>query len=110
MFAITGLEFSYSQAPIEMKSVLQSAWLFTTAIGNLIIIIVESSRIFDKVSYDLLLFAALMMLDMVLFGYLAYKYQYVEQIDSEVISLDEKKISSRNGGLDNPALTDTNET
>lgn len=48
MFSITGLEFSYSQAPVSMKSVLQAAWLLTTAIGNLIIVIIESAKIFDK--------------------------------------------------------------
>jgi dipeptide/tripeptide permease len=48
MFAITGLEFSYSQAPVSMKSVLQACFLLTSAIGNLIIVIIESAKIFDK--------------------------------------------------------------
>jgi dipeptide/tripeptide permease len=38
MFAVTGLEFSYSQAPPSLKSVVQAAWLLTTAMGNAIII------------------------------------------------------------------------
>jgi solute carrier family 15 oligopeptide transporter 1 len=48
MFSITGLEFSYSQAPVTMKSVLTAAFLLTTAIGNLIIVIIESAKIFEK--------------------------------------------------------------
>lgn len=48
MFSITGLEFSYSQAPVSMKSVLTAAFLLTTAFGNLIIVIIESAKIFDK--------------------------------------------------------------
>ncbi|KAJ8352860.1 hypothetical protein SKAU_G00243360 [Synaphobranchus kaupii] len=40
MFSITGLEFSYSQAPLTMKSVLQAGWLLTVAFGNVIVLIV----------------------------------------------------------------------
>ena len=40
MFSVTGLEFSYSQAPMSMKSVLQAGWLLTVAIGNLFVVIV----------------------------------------------------------------------
>jgi len=36
LISITGLEFAYKQAPIRMKSLLQSAWLFTLALGNII--------------------------------------------------------------------------
>ncbi|KAJ8933885.1 hypothetical protein NQ314_013738 [Rhamnusium bicolor] len=48
MFSITGLEFSYSQAPVSMKSLLQACFLLTTAFGNLIIVIIESAKIFEK--------------------------------------------------------------
>ena len=34
MVSITGLEFSYTQAPRKMKSVIMAAWLFTVALGN----------------------------------------------------------------------------
>jgi dipeptide/tripeptide permease len=39
LFSITGLEFAYSQAPDSMKSVVQAAWLFTVAAGNLVTVI-----------------------------------------------------------------------
>lgn len=48
MFSITGLEFAYSQAPISMKSVVQGCWLLTTAVGNLIIVVIESMELFEK--------------------------------------------------------------
>jgi len=34
MVSITGLEFSYTQAPRKMKSVVMAAWLFAVALGN----------------------------------------------------------------------------
>jgi POT family proton-dependent oligopeptide transporter len=34
MVSITGLEFSYTQAPKKMKSAVMAAWLFTVALGN----------------------------------------------------------------------------
>lgn len=48
MFSITGLEFSYSQAPSSMKSVMQACWLLTTAFGNLIVIIIEAAVPFEN--------------------------------------------------------------
>jgi proton-dependent oligopeptide transporter, POT family len=34
MVSITGLEFSYTQAPEKMKSTVMALWLFTVALGN----------------------------------------------------------------------------
>lgn len=48
MFSITGLEFSYAEAPPTMKSVLTAAFLLTSAVGDLIIVVIESAKIFDK--------------------------------------------------------------
>jgi len=36
MNSATGLEFAYTQAPPSMKSVVQSFWLLTTCMGNII--------------------------------------------------------------------------
>ncbi|EHH58675.1 hypothetical protein EGM_08584 [Macaca fascicularis] len=48
VFSVTGLEFSYSQAPSNMKSVLQAGWLLTVAIGNIIVLIVAGAGQFSK--------------------------------------------------------------
>merc|ERR1712223_1390167 len=71
--SVTGLEFSYSQAPDSMKSVVQAAWLLTVAFGN---IIVASAKALDQAS-EFLMFAILMMLDMfflMFLMFLAYRY------------------------------------
>ena len=35
MVSVTGLEFSYTQAPREMKSIVMSMWLLTVSLGNI---------------------------------------------------------------------------
>lgn len=47
MFSVTGLEFSFTQAPASMKSVLQSVWLLTVAFGNLIVVLVVEGNILN---------------------------------------------------------------
>lgn len=48
MFSVTGLEFSYSQAPASMKSVMQAGWLLTTAFGNLLVVVIEEIGHFES--------------------------------------------------------------
>lgn len=43
MISITGLEFSYTQAPKSMKSVIMAVWLFSVSLGNLFTGIVNSA-------------------------------------------------------------------
>lgn len=73
MFSVTGLEFSYSQAPKSMKSVLQAGWLMTVAIGNLLVVIVAKIGL-EKQSTEFLVFGLAMLADMVFFAVLAYFY------------------------------------
>lgn len=73
MISVTGLEFSYSQAPDSMKSVVQAAWLLTVAGGNIIVIIVASAKLLGQAS-EFFMFAVLMMLNMFLLMFLAYRY------------------------------------
>ncbi|XKL68927.1 hypothetical protein PGB90_006696 [Kerria lacca] len=77
MFSITGLEFSFTQAPPSMKSVLSAAWLLTVAFGNLIVVIVSEIKFFNSQVYEFLLFAGLMVLDVLCLIVLCLKYKYV---------------------------------
>jgi len=83
MLSITGLEFSYSQAPESMKSVLQAAWLLNVAFGNLIVILIAEAKAFDSQASEFFMFGIFMLLDMVLFSFLAYRYKYVKDIKKE---------------------------
>jgi len=74
MFSVTGLEFSYSQAPTSMKSVLQAFWLLTVAFGNIIVILVAEAKAFNEQASEFFFFAALMLLDTLILIFLAWRY------------------------------------
>ncbi|XP_053493167.1 solute carrier family 15 member 1b [Ictalurus furcatus] len=83
VFSVTGLEFSYSQAPKNMKSVLQAGWLLTTAMGNIIVLIVaEVGQLPDQWA-EYVLFAALLMCVCVIFSIMAYYYTYIDPDEIE---------------------------
>lgn len=77
MYSVTGLQFSYSQAPESMKSVLQGCWQLTVGFGNLIVVIIAEAKLFDSQTYEFLLFAGIMFVDMAIFGILAYRYKAI---------------------------------
>ncbi|XP_016996958.2 peptide transporter family 1 isoform X1 [Drosophila takahashii] len=74
MFSVTGLEFSYAQAPPSMKSVLQACWLLTVAFGNVIVVIIAEAALFESQASEFFLFAGLMFADMLIFMVMAYYY------------------------------------
>uniref|UniRef100_A0AAQ6IK79 Solute carrier family 15 member 1 n=1 Tax=Anabas testudineus TaxID=64144 RepID=A0AAQ6IK79_ANATE len=78
VFSVTGLEFSYSQAPSNMKSVLQAGWLLTVAVGNIIVLIVaEAAKLPDQWA-EYILFASLLVLVCIIFAIMAYFYTYTD--------------------------------
>ncbi|XP_063070274.1 solute carrier family 15 member 2 isoform X2 [Engraulis encrasicolus] len=77
MFSITGLEFSYSQAPANMKSVLQAGWLMTVAFGNVIVLIVAEGAGMEQ-WMEFLLFACLLVGVCIIFSIMAHFYTYVD--------------------------------
>jgi len=46
MVSVTGLEFAYTQAPLKMKSVIQSFWNLTTAAANLAVALASAFAFF----------------------------------------------------------------
>jgi dipeptide/tripeptide permease len=90
MFSITGLEFSFTEAPNSMKSVLQGCWLLTIAFGNLLVILIASFH-FESQTIILFLFAAFMFADMAAFSYIAYKYKPIPLDEVNKVAGDSEK-------------------
>merc|ERR1711894_720291 len=95
MLSITGLEFSYSQAPESMKSVVQAAWLLNVAFGNIIVIIVAEAKAFDSQASEFFMFGILMLLDMGLFSILAMRCKYVNNGKKETEELQLEETNAR---------------
>ncbi|XP_020657253.3 solute carrier family 15 member 1 [Pogona vitticeps] len=90
VFSVTGLSFSYSQAPANMKSVLQAGWLLTVAVGNIIVLIIAGASRLNKQWEEYVLFAGLLLAVTVIFAIMAYFYTYVDPIEIEA-QLDEEE-------------------
>uniref|UniRef100_A0A8D2NZW5 Solute carrier family 15 member 1 n=1 Tax=Zosterops lateralis melanops TaxID=1220523 RepID=A0A8D2NZW5_ZOSLA len=83
LFSVTGLEFSYSQAPSNMKAVLQAGWLLTVAVGNIIVIIVAGVSTIKKQWVEYVLFAALLLVVCIIFAIMASFYTYIDPNEIE---------------------------
>lgn len=107
MFSVTGLEFSFTQAPASMKSVLQAFWLLTVTFGNILVVIIAKIKLFESQSDEFFLFTGLMVLDILLFIYLAKKYKYRVVVDD----IENDEAAARNANVINmnslPNLNDT---
>lgn len=75
MFSVTGLSFSYAEAPETMKSVIQACWMLTIAFGNALFMIIVEVKLFKSQAFEFLTFAILMFVNMFIFMILAYRYK-----------------------------------
>ncbi|XP_041055768.1 solute carrier family 15 member 1-like [Carcharodon carcharias] len=83
VFSVTGLAFAYSQAPSNMKSVLQAGWLLTNAVGNIIVLIVAEASTIQEQWAEYILFAALLIAVCIVFATMAYFYTYEDPLEIE---------------------------
>ena len=88
MVSITGLEFSYTQAPNSMKSFVMGLWLLSVSLGNLIAAIVNSvikradgTFILEGSEY-FWFFAGLMFVTAIIFVFVASRYKVESYIQS----------------------------
>lgn len=82
MLYIPNMNFAYSEAPASMKSVMLAFVYLTMAGGNLFMVFISGSRLFESQVYEFLFFAIVMLVDMMIFITLAINYKYVKR-DSE---------------------------
>lgn len=77
------MNFAYNEAPANMKSVMLAFVYLTMAFGNLFMVFISGTRIFESQVYEFLFFAGIMLIDMLIFIALAIKYKYVKRDDNE---------------------------
>lgn len=80
MFCVPGYEFSYEQAPESMKSIVQALWISTTSFGNLFLLIIVKLSLFESQAHEFLFFAAIMIVAMLIFMYLARDFKYKRSV------------------------------
>uniref|UniRef100_A0A8C7YD99 Solute carrier family 15 member 2 n=1 Tax=Oryzias sinensis TaxID=183150 RepID=A0A8C7YD99_9TELE len=105
MFSITGLEFSYSQAPSNMKSVLQAGWLLTVAFGNVIVLIVAEGAGLEQWK-EFVLFAGLLLGVCIIFSVMSVFYKYVEPENMDKINLEDTKEEDEGDGKKSSMMLD----
>uniref|UniRef100_A0ACB8G2I8 Uncharacterized protein n=1 Tax=Sphaerodactylus townsendi TaxID=933632 RepID=A0ACB8G2I8_9SAUR len=96
IFSITGLSFSYSQAPNSMKSVVQAGWLLTVAFGNVIVLIIAQAAPLEQWA-EFVLFAALIFVVCVIFSIMGYFYHSIGP--EELIDKDNKRDTPSNKNM-----------
>lgn len=90
MVSITGLEFSYTQAPRTMKSVVMALWLLAVALGNFFVAQINQNIVWLKsigtplngASY-FLFFVFLMLGTAIIFVFFAARYRGKTYIQGE---------------------------
>ncbi|XP_059416683.1 solute carrier family 15 member 1-like [Carassius carassius] len=97
VFSVTGLDFSYSQAPSNMKSVLQAGWLLTVAVGNIIVLIVAEAGSLPDQWAEYVLFACLLVAVSIVFAVMAYFYTYIDPAEIEAKFMELKPEDKKKG-------------
>nr|XP_009942980.1 PREDICTED: solute carrier family 15 member 1 [Opisthocomus hoazin] len=109
VFSVTGLEFSYSQAPSNMKAVLQAGWLLTVAVGNIIVLIVAGASKLSEQWAEYVLFAALLLAVCIIFAVMAYFYTYVDpnEIEAQLDEEEKKRVKKDQDAYEKQAEADS---
>lgn len=94
LITIPLMNFSYSEAPNSMKSILQAFFFLSAGVGNLIVVVVAGAKIIDYQFYEFLLYAGLMFVDMIGFGFLAKSYKSLKLNSDERIENKSLKVDS----------------
>ncbi|XP_046968977.1 peptide transporter family 1-like [Vanessa cardui] len=76
LFAVTGNEFAFKEAPESMKAVMTAVWLLTEAAGNVIIIIITRLFINYKQETQSFIYTGLMFTSIAVFHFMSRNYQF----------------------------------
>ncbi len=100
LLSIPGLQFSYTQAPAAMKSVLTAAWFINCAMGNLIVVVITELNLFQRQSNEFFFYATVMFVCTIIFSYFASFFEHHENSDDvEVETFNTKSQSVQISGI-----------
>lgn len=71
------LNFAYSEAPHNMKSVVTSMVYLTTALGDSLTVIISGSKVFKSQAVEFGFFTCLLFVNMIVFCFLARRYENI---------------------------------
>ncbi|GAV02681.1 hypothetical protein RvY_13217 [Ramazzottius varieornatus] len=77
--SVSGLTFAYAEAPESMKSVLQAAWLLTSAFGSVIVMIFSGAHLIRSQAVEFFVFAGIIGVFALIFALMANTYHYKEK-------------------------------
>lgn len=89
--SLPGLNFSFTQSPSSMKSVMTAAWFCNCAFGNLIVIIITELQLFDETQkgYQFFLYAFLMFIAILFYSWIAIDTKTENDVRTDEISDDD---------------------
>jgi dipeptide/tripeptide permease len=85
MFA-SHVNFAFTEAPARMKSVMTSFVFVVMAIGNLCIVLVSGSKLFNSQAVEFFFFAGIFFVFMIFFAFLSSRYKSVNNVSQKTRS------------------------
>ena len=96
LVSISGLTFSYEEAPASLKSILQALWILTDSLGNVIVVVITEAKFVSNQVHEYLIFISMLAVATILFFVVAYFYKYVEK-DEDKQGKEEKEKENEKG-------------
>eukprot|EP00102_Acyrthosiphon_pisum_P021995 XP_016659205.1 PREDICTED: solute carrier family 15 member 2 isoform X1 [Acyrthosiphon pisum] len=91
IFMVTIIKFSFTEAPISMKSFIAAISMLTLALGNLLVVIISTIS-FKNQAHEFLLYSGLMFADTLLLGYFSVVYRSKNTDKTDSMTLNEHEM------------------
>ena len=99
LLSTTALEFSYTQAPSSVKAISTALWYSTTALANVVVICLKSMESLSR-DTQLLSSAGMVVLAMIMFIVIAWRFKVYSQTDIERLDKDDNEFLAGGDGVD----------
>lgn len=76
---VSHIRFAYTEAPASMKSVMMSFVFVVIAFGNLFVVLISGTKLFESQAVEFFFFAGILFVFMIFFGFLASRYKPISE-------------------------------